>query len=125
MSNLSVSSAPGLTVTIQLYVGSTPFGSPISLTEIAILTGVYVGSMPGGVPYGQYMAIAYGGPNVVLGSNELYWDGQNEIPIGLMTIGGFDPNNNAVNTPNSRQAGPYNLEVDGYGTNQTTVKRIS
>jgi hypothetical protein len=55
----------------------------------------------------------------------MYWDGNQEVPIGLMTIGGFDPSNNAVNTPNSRVAGPYNLEVDGYGTNTTTVKRIS
>lgn len=122
MNELKVTGPPGLTATIQLYTGSTPFGSPISLTEV-VGAGFYVGDMPGGVPYGQYMCVAFGGVGVVIGSNEICWDGQKEIPWSMMAIGGFDPANPAVNTPNSRVSGDINLKVDGYGTNNTTVTR--
>jgi len=113
----------GLSPSVQLYFGSATVGPAISLTEIPG-TGAYYGDVPGGTPYGQYSVVATAG-SFVLASGELNWDGNQEMPFGLLTIGGFDPNNPAVNTPNSRIAGPYDLEVDGYGTNSTTVKRIT
>ena len=119
---LTVSAVSGLTLTIQLYSGAVPFGSPITMTEIGS-TGVYVGSVPGGTPYGQYMAIAFSNSDTVIASGQLWWDGQYEIPISMIRIAGFDPNNPAVNKASQRQSGDINLKVDGYGTDTTTVTR--
>ena len=121
---LSVSSAPGLTVTIQLYSGLALIGPAINLTEFPALSGVYVGDMPPAIPYGQYMAIAFGAPNVVLGSNQLWWDGAYEMPIGLSMLQGLDPNNPMSVTPSERKTGAIDLDIGGDGETISTVQRV-
>jgi hypothetical protein len=123
MSNeITIGAKTGLTVTVQMYNGTTAQGSPIATTEIGT-TGVYVGSVPNGTPYGQYSLVALSSGSTIA-SGQLNWDGKAEIPIGLMRIAGFDPSNPALNTPTLRQSGDISLQVTGYGTNSTTVQRI-
>lgn len=120
-----LSAVTGLSPTLQLYSGSTPQGSLFSMTEIGT-TGDYIASVPNGVPYGYYLIMALlSGAKIA--SGELYWDGQSEIsPImynEMWQIGGFDANNPATNTPTERTAGAIDLDVSGYGTNNTVVTR--
>lgn len=123
---INIQASTGLTVSCQLYSGSSTSGSPFSATEIGT-TGVYVASVAGGTAKGIYLVLAYDSNNNTLATGNLYWTGSQEVtPImynELWEIGGFDASNPATNTATSRVAADINLGVAGYGTATTIVTR--
>lgn len=122
MNEISIPFITGATVTVRMYSGTTPQGSPIAMTELGT-TGVYVGSVPNGTPYGQYSLVGLSGGNTI-GSGQIYWGGTAEINMETAAIEGLDPNNPMTAQPTLRKSGSVNLGVNGYGTNLTTVQRF-
>jgi hypothetical protein len=117
-----VKAASGLTMTIQLYNGTSALGSPFSATE-AGTSGLYVADMPGGTAYGHYGIVAIAG-GVSVAATDIYWDGNFEIPVGLSMLSGLDPNNPMNVTPTARNSGSLNLTITGDGVTTTTVTRV-
>lgn len=118
---ISISAVPGLTVTVQLYSGTTAEGAPFAATEIP-LTGEYIASMPTGVPYGRYTAIAFAGGDKI-GSGEIYWDGSYEINQTIAMLRGADPNNPATQTASQLTAGDIVIDVTGDPSTSVTFTR--
>ncbi len=112
-------SATGLTVSCQLYSGTSTVGAPFAATELGT-TGTYVASMPSSIPFGQYAVVATASGNTIA-SGVIYWSSQYELNVGQAKINGFDASNPSVNTPTSRVSGDLELDVSGYGTALTTI----
>ena len=121
---ISISAVTGLTPTMQLYSGTSPVGAVINFTEITG-TGVYIGSVPANTPYGQYIGIAFAAANVVLASGQLLWDGDYELPIGLATVQGLDPNNPAMTTQTQLTAGAIQIAITGDQVTNTEFTRTA
>lgn len=119
---ISIAAVTGLTVSLQLYSGATPVGSPFSATEIGT-TGEYIASMPA-VGYGNYLIVATVGAGVKIASGEILWDGDYEVLDSLGKLEGLDGTANPMRvTPTSRVAGNINLVITGDGETETIVSR--
>lgn len=78
MADLNLSATTGLTVTAQLYLGSTASGTAIALTEIAT-TGEYSANMPTGKAAGTYLVVFLDSASNKLASGLIEWDGAKEV----------------------------------------------
>jgi len=116
---IQISAVTGLSLSVQLYIGSTPVGSTFSATEIGS-TGEYITSMPA-VGYGKYLAVVTVGSGVKIGSGEIFWDGNYELIDSLAKLEGLDSGNPMTVTQSSRVAGDINLVITGNGETSTTV----
>lgn len=113
----------GLTVSVQLYSGATPIGSPISTTEIGT-TGSYVGNMPA-TSYGYYLLIAtaVGGDNPVIATGDIFWGGDGEMIVELHELQGMRSGSPMTVTQTSRAVAGISLAISGDGVNTSTVTR--
>jgi len=119
---IQISSAPGLTLSLQLYDGVSPVGSAFSATEIGT-TGEYISSMPSNIPYGYYLVLATTGANVKIASGDIRWDGNYEILNSLAKIQGLDSNNPVITTPTSIDSGNMHINITGDGVTSTVLTR--
>ena len=117
---ISISAVTGLTLTIQLYNGASPVGSPFSAVEIGG-TGEYIADMPL-VSYGRYIILVTAGA-LKIASGEIMWDGNYELVDFLSKLEGLDPANPMRVTPSSRVAGGISLAITGDGETETIVTR--
>lgn len=122
-----LSAVTGLTISIQLYDGTTSIGSSATMTEISG-TGEYFVNVPAGVPSGQFWVIATTtGGTVKIASGQLYWNGVEEVSPEmydeLHKIAGLDINNPMTATSTNRSSGDISLTISGYGTGLTSVQR--
>lgn len=121
---IQVSVVTGLTISVQIYNGAVPVGAPIACAEVGT-TGNYVGDLPAGLPYGHYLLIAsvVGGDAPVVADGELFWDGAYEMPVGLATVQGLDPNNPATTTQTNLDAGNIHVVISGDQVTNTKLTR--
>lgn len=121
-----ISAVTGLSPSVQLYSGAATEGASFSATEIGS-TGEYIASVPSGIPYGYYLAVALVGSNVKIASGDLYWDGAKEIsPImyeELNRIQGLNASKPSTVTPTTWDAGDIHIDISGDGTTTTTMER--
>jgi hypothetical protein len=122
---LQIAAVTGLTVTVQMYNGTTPVGGAISTTEVGT-TGQYVGSVPGATAYGHYLLVAtsVGGDNPIIGSGEIFWGGDAEINVELAMVQGLDPSNPATTTQTALTAGAVDVAITGDQQTITTLTRV-
>ncbi len=119
---IQVASITGLTVTVQLYDGLVAVGAPIPATEVGT-TGQYIASVPALTPAAHYLLVGLAGGNVI-GSGEMYWDGDYEYEVSLAMLQGLSPSDPMTVTPTTRVAGNINLQITGDGVTTTTVTKI-
>lgn len=122
MAKIYISAVEGLVISLQLYSGATPVGSPFNATEI-LTTGEYVADFPSGVPYGNYLIIATVGSGVKIASGEILWDGNYEVLDSLGKLEGLDGSNPMTVTPTSRVSGDIDLAITGDGETSSVVTR--
>ena len=72
-----ISAITGMTITCQVYDSAGAVGASISTTEIGT-TGQYIGTIPSGIPLGNYIISAFIG-STRIASGELFWDGEEEM----------------------------------------------
>ena len=117
----------GLTLVAKLFQGNTQIGSDITLTESGVRSGYYFGDSPANIADGSYTVIIQTNGAVVKGFGTVaFVNGKesNFLQVGeLNAISGLQNGITATNTPTSRVAGNVSVTVNGYGTNNTTVKR--
>ncbi len=118
-----ISSLTGLTVTVNLYIGTVSVGSPITAIEISG-TGEYIANIPLGLDFGRYTAIAMVGNSIKIGSGEILWDGNYEVEMALGMLEGLDINNPMTVIPSQRISGNILLGLTGDGETSTTVTRL-
>ena len=121
---IQISSAPGLDITCQLYGGLAAVGAPFSATEIGVLTGEYVASVPAGIPYGRYLVFATVGADVKIGSGEILWGGSEEMEVEYNQILGLDPNNPSTTTPVKWSTPNIEIDISGDGVTSTEMQRV-
>jgi len=119
-SKIYTSAVTGLVISLQLYSGATPVGSPFNATEI-LTTGEYVADFPSSIPFGVYLVIATVGAGVKIASGDVYWTGQYEMVDGLAKLEGLDAANPMTVTPSTRETGDIALAISGDGETTTTV----
>lgn len=122
---IKISAITGLSITVQLYSGSSTVGSSFSATEIGS-TGEYLASVPNATPLGVYLVLATSGGEKI-GSDLLYWDGSKEVTPMLLDelhkVRGLDALNPSVITTSSIVSGDIEIAITGDGINTSTFTR--